>query len=63
MKTNNTQRHICDVIHPEFTQFSITHDDMLRLYDREKSELMKCSKEELIEKLIGKREFVGMTFF
>ena len=44
------------------TQFSITHDDMLRLYDMEKSELMKLSKEELIEKLIGKREFVGMTF-
>ena len=40
--------------HPP-TQFSITHDDMLRLYDREKSELMKLSKEELIEKLIGKK--------
>ena len=42
--------------------FTITHDDMLALYDRKKSELMKLSKEELIEKLIGKREEVGMTF-
>ena len=42
--------------------FTITHDDMLALYDRERTELMKLSKEELIEKLIGKREEVGMSF-
>jgi len=41
---------------------TVTHDDMLALYDRERAELMKLSKEELIEKLIGKREEVGMTF-
>ena len=42
--------------------FSITHDDMVALYDRKKEELMKLSKEELVEMLIGKREYVGMTF-
>lgn len=42
--------------------YTITHDDMLALYDRERAELMKLSKKELIEKLIGKREEVGMTF-
>lgn len=47
---------------PKPKAYTITHDEMLALYDREKSELMKLSKEELIEKLIGKREEVGMTF-
>ena len=42
--------------------FSITHDDRVALYDRKKEELMKLSKEELVELLIGKREHVGMTF-
>lgn len=42
--------------------FTITHDEMLALYDRERAKLMKLSKEELIDKLIGKREEVGMTF-
>ena len=46
----------------EPTRYTITHDDMLALYDRERDELMKLSKEELVEKLIGSREEVGMTF-
>lgn len=45
-----------------FTASTITYDDMLALYDRERAELMKLSKEELIEKLIGKREEVVMSF-
>ena len=42
--------------------FSITHDDMVALWERRKEELMKLSKEELIEIIIGKREHVGITF-
>lgn len=42
--------------------FSITHDEMLGLYDRKYKELMKLSKEELVEKLIGKRTEVGMSY-
>lgn len=42
--------------------FSITHDDMVALWERKKEELMKLSKEELVEIIIGKREHVGMTF-
>lgn len=42
--------------------FSITHDDMVALWERRKEELMKLSKEELVEMLIGKREHIGMTF-
>ena len=41
---------------------SITHDGMVELWERRREELMKLSKEELIEMLIGKREYVGMTF-
>ena len=41
---------------------SITYDGMLALWDRRREELMKLSKEELVEMLIGKREHVGMTF-
>ena len=40
----------------------ITYDDMVALWERRKEELMKLSKEELVEMLIGKREHVGMTF-
>ena len=42
--------------------FSITHDDRVALWERRKVELMKFSKEELVEMIIGKREHVGMTF-
>ena len=35
---------------------------MVEMYDRRREELMKLSKEELVEMLIGKREHVGMTF-
>lgn len=42
--------------------FSITHDDMVALWERRKEELMKLSKEELVEIIIGKRENVGVTF-
>ena len=41
---------------------SITYDDMVSLWERRKAELMKLSKEELVEMIIGKRELVGMTF-
>ena len=40
----------------------ITYDDMVALWERRKAELMKLSKEELVEILIGKREHVGMIF-
>lgn len=43
-------------------QFSITHDDMVALWERRREELMKLSKEDLIEMLIGKKEHVGMIF-
>ena len=42
--------------------FSITHDNMVALWERRKNELMKLSKEELVEMIIGKREHIGMTF-
>lgn len=42
--------------------FSITHEGMVVLWERRREELMKLSKEELVEMLIGKREHVGMTF-
>ena len=35
---------------------------MLGFYDRKYKELMKLSKEELVEKLIGKRTEVGMSY-
>lgn len=47
---------------PKSQSYTITNDEMFALYDRERAELMKLSKEELIEKLIGKREEVGMSF-
>ena len=37
-----------------------THDDMVARWDRRREELMKLSKEELVEMLIGKREHVGI---
>ena len=42
--------------------YSITHNDMVALWEKRKNELMKFSKEELVEMIIGKREHVGMTF-
>lgn len=42
--------------------FSITHDDMVTLWERRKDELMKLSKKELVEMIIGKKEHVGITF-
>ena len=41
---------------------SITYDDMVALWEKRKEELMKLSKEELVEMLIGKREYIGITF-
>ena len=43
-------------------QFSITRDEMFALYDRRREELMKLSKKDLVELIIGKRENVGLTF-
>ena len=45
-----------------FTFNHVTHDEMLAIYDREREKLLKLSKEKLVEKIIGKREEVGMTF-
>ena len=42
--------------------FSITHDGIIALWERRKAELMKLSKEDLIEMLIGKKEHIGMIF-
>ena len=42
--------------------FSITHDGMVALWERRKEELMKLSKEDLVEMLIGKKEHIGMIF-
>lgn len=41
---------------------SITREDSIALWERRKAELMKLSKEELVELLIGRREYIGMTF-
>ncbi len=46
--------------HPQAS--SITHYDMVELWERRREELMKLSKEELVELLIGKREQVRMLF-
>ena len=43
-------------------QFSITHDGMVALWERKREELMRLSKEELVELLIGKKEQIGMLF-
>ena len=59
---NNLLTGGCMLKQSQPQQLSITHDDMVALYDRKKEELMKLSKEELVELLIGKRKQVGMTF-
>ncbi len=59
---NNFLTGGCILIQSQPQQLSITHDNMVALYDRKKEELMKLSKEEIIELLIGKREHVGMSF-
>lgn len=41
---------------------SITHKESVALWERRKEELMKLSKKDLVELLIGRREYVGMTF-
>ena len=41
---------------------SITHDGRVELWERRREELMRLSKEELVEMLIGKREQIGMIF-
>ena len=43
-------------------QFSITYDGRVELWERRREELMRLSKEELVELLIGKREQVGILF-
>ena len=40
--------------------FSITYEDMLRLWDSRYDELMSLPKEKLIEMIIGRREDVGI---
>lgn len=60
--TNSTDQQISYHEYPKPQPYTITNDGMLALYDKERAELMKLSKEELIEKLIGKREEVGMSF-
>lgn len=41
---------------------SIKYNIAVKLWERRKKELMKLSKEELIELLIGKKEHIGMLF-
>ena len=41
---------------------SITHEESVTLWERRKTELMKLSKEELVELIIGRREHFGITF-
>jgi len=36
-------------------QFTITHEGRIKLYERERAELMEKSKEELVDMIIGKR--------
>lgn len=59
---NSTDQQIPYYECPKPQAYTITHDEMLDLYDRARAKLMKLSKEELIEELIGKREEVGMPF-
>ena len=60
--TNATDKQISYYEYPKPQAYTITSDEMLALYDRKRAELMKLSKEELIDKLIGKREEGGMSF-
>lgn len=41
---------------------SITHKEMLELWERRHKELMTLSKEELVEMIIGPKEKVGCIF-
>lgn len=41
---------------------SITHKEMLELWERRRKELMALSKEELVEMIIGSKEKVGCIF-
>ena len=44
------------------TSLSITHDEMVELWERRYNELMSLSKEELVKMIIGRKEDVGCTF-
>jgi hypothetical protein len=59
---NNLLTGGCMLKQSQPQQFLITHDGVVALWERRKAELMKLSKEELVEMIIGKREHVGMTF-
>lgn len=52
----------CTAQRPLPTASSITREEILAHYDHRKEELMKLSKEELVEQLIGKRESLTMLF-
>lgn len=39
---------------------SITHKEMLELWERRHKELMALPKEELVEMIIGKKENIGI---
>ena len=58
MKANN----LADCSQYQSQANSITHEESVALWERRKTELMKLSKEELVELIIGRREYVGMTF-
>lgn len=57
---NNFLTEGCLLKQSQPQQLLVTHDDMLALYDRKREELMKLSKEELVEIIIGEKEYVGM---
>lgn len=58
MITNNSENYLQD-----YSQaISITHEKSIDLWERRRIELMKLSKEELVELIIGKREYIGVTF-
>lgn len=51
MITNNSENYLQD-----YSQaISITHKESVALWERRKEELMKLSKEKLVELIIGKR--------
>ena len=58
MKANNS----ADCSQYQSQAISITHEESVALWERRKTELMKLSKEELVELIIGRREYIGMTF-
>lgn len=60
MITNNSKNYLQDYSYSQ--AISITHEESIDLWERRRIKLMKLSKEELVELIIGKREYIGVTF-